>query len=111
MWPLATSGSKQPRSWRLVGFDFEQHMANVFGPRLRKPLTKHHGAQVEAVFKRQDEIWAAEPLATGLRELGRDAEVAAFVENLEKSVENRGKSAGSIQGSVYRAQTDQPTEG
>jgi hypothetical protein len=83
MWPLATSGSKQPRSWRLAGFDFEQHLVNVLGPRLRKPLTKYHGAQVEAVFKRQDEIWVAEPLATGLRELERDAEVAAVVENLQ----------------------------
>jgi hypothetical protein len=65
------------------GFDFEQHMVNVLGPRLRKPLSKYHDAHVEAVFKRQDEIWAAEPLVTGLRELERDAEVAAFVENLQ----------------------------
>lgn len=83
-WPLASSGSRQKKGWREAGFDFEEHMVSVLGTSMRKPLTKYHGAQIEMAFKRRDEVFAAEPLASGMAALQQDPEVRELVQELRR---------------------------
>jgi hypothetical protein len=65
-WALAGSGSRQKQEWRGAGFDLEDHICTVLGDNLNRPITKWHGAQIEAIFKQHDKLWQAEPLGSGL---------------------------------------------
>lgn len=90
-WEQATSSSRQSKTWTAAGFDLEKHIKRVLGSKLAKPLTKFHGAQIEAIFRNQDMIWAAEPLASGLAELEKDDEAAAIVNDLKSTLEALGR--------------------
>lgn len=81
-WERATSSSRQTKAWREAGFDFEGFVKGVLGSKLAKPLTKFHGSQIEAVFRRRDELWAAEPLRSGIEALKKDPEVSQLVGDL-----------------------------
>jgi hypothetical protein len=81
-WERATRGSRQTKAWRETGFDFEGLFKELLGSRLAKPLTKFHGTQIEAVFRRRDELWAAEPLTSGIEALKKDLEVSQHGANL-----------------------------
>jgi hypothetical protein len=59
-------------------------MVTVLGTSMRKPLTKCHGAQIEQAFKRRDELFAAEPLASGMAALQQDPEVRELVQKLRR---------------------------
>jgi hypothetical protein len=51
---------------------------------MRKPLTKYHGTHIEQAFKRHDEVFAAEPLASGMAALEQDPEVRALVQEFRR---------------------------
>jgi hypothetical protein len=39
--------------WRSSGYDFGDLVDKVFGKSMKRPLKKFHGAQIEALFKKQ----------------------------------------------------------
>jgi hypothetical protein len=51
---MPVSGSIQPAEFRQQGFDLQLHIEKVFGPKMKLPLTKFHGSQVEVLLKQRD---------------------------------------------------------
>jgi hypothetical protein len=82
-WTPPKSGSIQTPQFKGQGFDFQQHVEKVFGPKLKMPLTKFHGIQVETLFKQQSALWNAEPLKSALADLKEDRDLGVYIRDLQ----------------------------
>jgi hypothetical protein len=69
---MPVSGSFQPTEFRQKGFNLQLHIETVFGSKMKLPLTKFHGSQIELLLKQQDRLWETEPLKSALCELEKD---------------------------------------
>lgn len=74
-WPRPRSGSIQQPIWRSLGFDLQALVEEIWGPKLKLPLTKYHGVQVEQLFREQHKLWEHPKLAR-LGEVKGDAGAA-----------------------------------
>jgi hypothetical protein len=83
MWTAPKAGSIQTREFREQGFDFQRHVEEVFGPKLKIPLTKFHGSQVETLFKHQSGLWDTVPLKSALAVLKEDRSLGVYVRDLQ----------------------------
>lgn len=81
-WPQPNSGSIQKREWLALGFNLQKSVEDVHGPRLRRPLTKFHGNQVQKLFAEGQGLWAAESLQEPIARLKENARVGAIVTDL-----------------------------
>jgi hypothetical protein len=83
-WPLLNAGSIQSRDWLALGFDLAALLVEVFGPKMRVPLTKFHGEQIRLLFSKQNRLWQHPKLKDALERLKADKEAGEVVKSLLK---------------------------
>lgn len=82
-WQLSNSGSIQTQGWLNAGFNFEELVSQTL--QLKKPITKFHGAQIQTLFGRRQELWDAMESNGGFAALRR-SDVPQFRELPDKLI-------------------------
>jgi hypothetical protein len=85
-WTAPKAGFIQTPQFKEQGFDFQQHVEKVFSPKLKMPLTKVHGIQLETLFKQQSTLWNAEPRKSALADLKEDRDLGVFIRDLQTAM-------------------------
>jgi hypothetical protein len=84
-WPVPhDAGSIQSRDWLAHGFDLAALLIEVFGSKMKVPLTKFHGEQICLLFSKQNRLWQHPNLKDALEQLQADKEAGEVFTSLLK---------------------------
>jgi hypothetical protein len=99
-WPELKSGLGQAAIWRSQGLDLEAIIQEVL--KIRRPLQKYHGGQLEKIYGQQHLIWEHPKISEALGKMSVDSVQSRVV----TSVKSVWKCLSAVHREVHQAHPD-----